>query len=322
MSLLLFGFMIFTLSLLVIELSLYSYRNIKYPDRHEVRRRLLQSMAEESTPIEESILKKEVLSDVPFINRLLTLLPGIDRVKLILNQSNVKFTLGFFILLSMTCGLIGYLFTSVLLKNALLSLPCAIIAGSLPLLYIKSKKKKRMQKFEKQFPEALDLIARALRAGHAFSSGMKLAAEEFDDPLGTYFEETLDEINFGVSVADALTNLAHRVDCPDVKFFVVSVILQRQTGGNLSEILEGVASLMRARFKFRRKVQALSAEGLLTGKILVIIPILLFIVLYLLNPSYAGTLIFDPAGKFAVGITVCLIFLGYLAIKRIVRLDV
>ena len=210
---------------------------------------------------------------MPFINRILSLLPGIDRLQLTINQANVKYTLGFFILFSMALGLTGYLFCSVFTKNALLSFPTAVAACSLPLFYVQFKKKKRMGKFEKQLPEALGLIARALRAGHAFTSGMKLAAEEFGDPLGPYFEETLDEINFGVSVADALKNLALRVDCPDMRFFVVSVILQRETGGNLAEIIEGLAHLIRERFKFRGKVRTLSAEGRLTGKILVVLPI-------------------------------------------------
>ena len=130
----------------------------------------------------------------------------------------------------------------------------AVVAASLPLFYVQDPKKKReWPDLKNSSPKDWDLIARALRAGHAFTSGMKLAADEFGDPLGPEFEETLDEINFGVSVPDALKNLARRVDCPDLKFFVVSVILQRETGGNLAEIIENLAHLIRERFKFRGK---------------------------------------------------------------------
>jgi tight adherence protein B len=321
-SILLLGVIIFLLALLVIELSFYAYRAIMHPDRSEVRRRLRQSLAEESVDATGSILKKEVFSDVPFINRGLALVPGIERLQLVISQANVQYTLGFFMLFSLTLGFAGYLLGTVFSKNTLLSVPAALAAASLPLFYVQFKKKKRMGQFEKQLPEALGLIARALRAGHAFTSGMKLAAEEFGDPLGPYFADTLDEINFGVGVADALKNLALRVDCPDMRFFVISVILQRETGGNLAEIIEGLAHLIRERFKFRGKVRTLSAEGRLTGKILVAVPVVLFWALYLLNPEYAGQLIHDPIGKLLIAIAVGLMGLAGWVIRRTLKVDV
>lgn len=322
MSILLLSVVIFIFSLLLIELIFYAYRSFMHPDRSEVRRRLRQSLVEESAVSGGNILKNELFSEVPFINRMITLLPGVDRMQLTFKQANVQYTLGFFILFSMALGFTGYLSCSVFTKNTLLSFPTAVALGSLPFFYVLSKKKKRMGKFEKQLPEALGLIARALRAGHAFTTGMKLAAEEFGDPLGPYFAETLDEINFGVSVDGALKNLAIRVDCPDMRFFIVSVILQRETGGNLAEIIEGLANLIRERFRFRGKVKTLSAEGRLTGKILVAIPIILFSGIYLVNPKYASTLIEDPIGKVTIGIAICMMFIAGLVIKRIVSLDV
>jgi tight adherence protein B len=187
---------------------------------------------------------------------------------------------------------------------------------------LRSKKKKRMAKFEKQLPEGLGLIARALRAGHAFTSGMKLASEEFGDPLGPEFEETLDEINFGVSVSEALTNLAKRVDCADVRFFVVSVILQRETGGNLAEIIENLAHLIRQRFKFRGKLRVLTAEGRLSATILLILPFVLFLAFLVLSPEYVAYLISDPIGRFMAGIGAFLMFIGVLMIKRIIKVEV
>ena len=166
------------------------------------------------------------------------------------------------------------------------------------------------------------MIARALRAGHAFSSGMKIASEEMEDPLGPEFEETLDEINFGLSVADALKNLAHRVDCPDLKFFVVSVILQRETGGNLAEIIEGLAQLIRERFKFRGKVKVLSAEGRLSGLVLVFLPFLLFGALFILNQEFISPLILDPIGRVMIAIGGFMMFIGVLVIKKIINVDV
>jgi tight adherence protein B len=179
-----------------------------------------------------------------------------------------------------------------------------------------------MASFEKQLPEGLGLIARALRAGHAFTSGMKLAADEFGDPLGPELRETLDEINFGLSVPEALKNLARRVDCPDLSFFVVSVILQRETGGNLSEIIENLARLIRERFKFRGKVRTLSAEGRLSAVVLLLIPFVLFGVLFVVNRPYVTTLMVDPIGKALAGIAGLMMILGIIMIKRIIKVEV
>jgi tight adherence protein B len=322
MNVVLVGLVIFIFCLFVIELTAYAIRIIQHPDRAEIRKRLKKSLAFEAEGEHTDITKKKVLSDVPFLNRILPLVPGVERLDLLMRQADVKYTLGFFSLLTMALGFTGYLFFLVLTKNAFFSLLLGLGAASLPLITLRMKKSKRMAKFEKQLPDGLGLIARALRAGHAFASGMKLAAEEFGDPLGPEFEETLDEINFGVSVSDALKNLAVRVDCPDLRFFVVSVILQRETGGNLAEIIENLAHLIRERFRFRGKVRTLSAEGRMTGKILVAIPVLLFFAMYLLNPNYAGTLIADPAGRALLALAFFLMIAGVLLIKRILKLDV
>jgi tight adherence protein B len=322
MNVVLVGLVIFIFCLFIIELTAYAIRIIQHPDRAEIRKRLRKSLAFEAEGEHPDITKKKVLSDVPFLNRILPLVPGVERLDLLMRQADVKYTLGFFTLLTMALGFTGYLFFLVLTKNAFFSLLLALVCAGFPLITLRMKKNKRMAKFEKQLPDGLGLIARALRAGHAFASGMKLAAEEFGDPLGPEFEETLDEINFGVSVADALKNLAVRVDCPDLRFFVVSVILQRETGGNLAEIIENLAHIIRERFRFRGKVRTLSAEGRMTGKILVAIPVLLFFAMYMLNPDYAGTLIADPAGRTLLVVAFFLMIAGGLLIKRILKLDV
>jgi tight adherence protein B len=322
MNIFVWGVIIFTLTLLMIELSLYAFRLFRHPDQATVRRRLRQSMAEESGNPNANLYKKNVLSEVPFIHRTLSLLPGIDRLQLVMNQADMKFTPGFFILLSLAIGCIVYLFCLVLTRNMLLSLLLPVCSSMLPLMYIRSKKKQRMAKFEKQLPEALGLIARSLRAGHAFTSGMKLAAGEFPDPLGPEFEETLDTINFGQSVPEALKNLTRRVDCPDLNFFVVSVILQRETGGNLAEIIEGLAHLMRERFKFRGKVRVLSAEGRLSAVILYVIPFVLGTFLFVFHPDVVAPLYQDPIGRIMMWIMGGLMLLAFFMIRRIIKVDV
>ena len=179
-----------------------------------------------------------------------------------------------------------------------------------------------MEKFQKQLPEGLELIARSLRAGHAFTSGMKLAAGEFDDPLGPEFTETLDEINFGVSVSDALKNLARRVDCPDLKYFVVSVILQRETGGNLAEIIESIGYIIRERFKLKGKIRILAAEGKLSAIILVAIPFFIFFVLRLTSPKYINALLFEPAGRIMCAVALVMMVMGIFVMKKMIAIKV
>jgi tight adherence protein B len=322
MNILFFGITIFILSLLVIELSFHALHLYQNPDRSLVRKRLSRNLDEVSNDSEDSLLKKQVLSDMPFLNRILAALPWLGRLQLTINQANMRYTLGFFILISLAFGFVGYLLGSFFIATTWQPILIAMGVSILPYLHLLKKKRERMAKFEKQLPEALDLIARSLKAGHAFTSGMKLVSEEFKDPLGPEFDETLDEVNFGLSVADALKNLTKRVECLDLKFFVVSVILQRETGGNLAEIIESLAHLIRSRFKFRRKVRVLSAEGKLSGVILVVLPFVLFAGLLLINPSYMGIMFADPIGKVIITISIIMIIVGVFFIRRIVDIDV
>lgn len=311
---------IFLLALFVIELSLRAYRTFQNPDRAEVRKRLREVNVEEGEEV--SLTKRRVMSEVPFLNRVLPLLPGASRMDLLVKQANLQYTLGFFCLSSLCLAVTVHLAISILTRNAAFAVAAALLAGALPFFYVRMKKVQRMAIFEKQLPDGLGLIARALRAGHAFTSGMKLAADEFGDPLGTELQETLDEINFGVNVPEALKNLARRVDCPDLGFFVVSVILQRETGGNLSEIIENLAHLMRERFKFRGKVRTLSAEGRLSAVVLLLIPFVLFAILFLMNRSYVDALMSDPIGKSMIGAAAFMMTIGVIMIKRIIKVEV
>jgi len=224
--------------------------------------------------------------------------------------------------LSATLGLLGFLVGMFFNQGRPVSIVIGIALAYLPKIYVSYKKTKRMAKFEQQLPDALGLIARALRSGHAFTSGMKLAAEEFDDPIGPEFNETLDEINFGINVSEALKNLAHRVDCPDLKFFVVSVILQRETGGNLAEIIEGLAHLIRERFKFRGKVRVLTAEARMSATVLYVMPFFLAAYLFFFQNQFIRPLYTDPIGKVLLVITAVLMVIGYFIIKQIIKIEV
>ena len=179
-----------------------------------------------------------------------------------------------------------------------------------------------MQKFERQLPDAMDLIARSLKAGHAFTGGLKMVADEFDDPMGTEFDKTLNEINFGVGVIEGLKTLANRVDCRDLKFFVISVILQRETGGNLAEILENIARLIRERFKLHGHIRVLSAEGKLSAIILIALPIFVVFALSIINPEYINTLIIDPLGRIMSAFAIFMMIVGVFVMRRLIKIRV
>jgi tight adherence protein B len=313
--------LIFAVSVFVIEMCGYAYRTIRNPDRTKVRKRL-RKIASGKYRNQVSILRKRALSDVPFLNRVLLGIPMVRQLDRLLQQADARYPLGFFLLSAIFLALTGYLGGSWVTRNYALAIIIGALLGAIPFFYLCLKKKRRMRKFQRQLPDALDLIARALRAGHAFSSGMKLAADEFEDPLGPEFEKALDEINFGISVSDALKNLCGRVDCPDLKYFVVAVILQRETGGNLAEIIEGIARLIRERFKLQGRIRVLAAEGKLSAIILLSIPFAVAVILRFINPDYITTLVTDPLGKLMAAAAVLLMIIGVLFMKRMIDIRV
>ena len=217
---------------------------------------------------------------------------------------------------------LGFIFCTVVIKNQMLALVFIPLFGSVPFLYLNFLKQKRLQRLRKQLPEALDLISRALKAGHAFTGGMRLAADEFDDPVGPEFAEVLDEINFGVSVSVALKNLAQRMDCSEIKYFVIGVILQRETGGNLAELMEILAGLIRERFIFDGKVRTLSAEGKLSAVILVCLPFFIIAYLKITQPDYMNLLFTDPIGKIMAVVAAIMMIIGIFVMTRIVKIEV
>jgi tight adherence protein B len=237
-------------------------------------------------------------------------------------MANLPYPLGFFVLLSILLAALGYLAGSLKITNPLFLLPGAVLLGMTPFFYIFFKKGKRMHHFQRQLPDVLDLIARSLKAGHALSGGLKMVVDEFGDPIGIEFAKTLNEINLGVGVPEALKNLSQRVDCLDLNFFVTSILIQRETGGNLAEILENIARLIRERFKLFGRIRALSAEGKFSAIILVVLPFLIALVISLFNPGYIQILIVDPIGPVFIAIALTLMILGIITMSRMIKIKV
>jgi tight adherence protein B len=198
----------------------------------------------------------------------------------------------------------------------------AAIGFALPFLVLNIKRGRRLAAFEEQFPEALDLIARALKAGHAFATGLKMAADELPEPVGPEFRKTFDEQNFGLPLKDALDNLARRIPLLDVRFFSTAVLIQRETGGNLAEILENLAHVVRERFKILRQVRVYTAHGRFTGYILLALPAVLGIALSFINPDHMNMLFRERMGQIMLLGALVMQTIGFLWIKQVIKIEV
>ena len=311
-------------SIIFIELVLYAFRALNTVKSRQLQGRLKKFSFSDYALDTPDILRRRIFSNVPFLNKVFFKIPGTAKLDHLLQQANAKYPVGVFILLSLLLLQVGFLIGNVILPKKIFVIPyiSALFFAALPFFYLSFKKRSRLKQFEKQLPEALELIARSLRAGHAFSSGMKVAVDNFGDPLGPEFAQALDEINFGNPVADALRHLAYRIDCAEVKFFVVAVIMQRETGGNLAEIIDNIAHIIRERFKFNDRLKVLAAEGKISAVILTALPFIIFFAVRILNPEYINSLLDDPIGIRIVFAALILITIGIYIMKRMITIKI
>ena len=323
MNLILFV-VIFIVVLAVIQSLFMLLRGRFSPEVGRLRREIKGLSADHGRPDDVNIVKKRTLSAIPWFNEALLgfRVPIFSRLERLLAQADIKQPLGFFLLLSATCSAAAGVLLYLLSRNLSAAILLAILAAPLPWLWVLTKKKRRLALFEKQLPDALDMIARSLKAGHAFNGGLQMVVMEYSDPIRIEFQKTLDEINFGVGYDDALRNMAERVDCPDLKFFALSVIIQRQSGGNLAEILEKISSLIRERFKLHGKVKALTGEARASAVVLALLPFFMTAAIYFLNGSYLEPLFREPVGRLMVFVACVMMIVGMLVMKRMVSIKV
>ena len=238
------------------------------------------------------------------------------------SQSGMKASLSGVLIVSLVLAALMALIAAAVTKSRL-SMPIGAAVGfSLPFLVLRSKRTRRLRTFEEAFPEALDLISRALKAGHAFATGLKMVADEMAEPIGPEFRKTFDEQNFGLPLKDSLENLTLRVPLLDMKFFATAVLIQRETGGNLSEILENLAHVVRERFKILRQVRVYTAHGRLTGYVLLALPAVLAIALSFINPEHMNMLVRERMGQMMLLVAIVMQFIGFIWIKQVVKIEV
>lgn len=282
----------------------------------------LQKWSAPEVTAQLDIVRKESLSDIPWLNDALLTMRRFQPLRVLHRQADCRIPLGTFVLATPLLALTALLLSLSMHQPMMLGLLFASMLGALPAGYLYWLKNQRIAMFERQLPEALELVSRALRAGHAFSVGMKLVGEEAADPVGIEFRRVCDEISMGVALPQALKNMTDRLDCLDLRFFVTSVLVQRETGGNLAEIIDSLAGMIRKRFELQLKVNALSAEGRFSGILLFGLPFVVGFLLYLMNPEYMGVLFTDPIGQNLVMVGSFLMVTGAIIMKRMIVIKV
>lgn len=240
----------------------------------------------------------------------------------VLDQGNVNAAAANVLVNILAASLITLATLWALQVNWMITASAPVLVFLLPLAYFYQRRKRRLNRLVEQLPDVFELLSQALRAGHSLASGMQLVARELPDPAGTEFGRVFHEQNLGLKIEDALRNMAERVDVLDVRFFVTAVLIQRQTGGDLAEVLDKIGSVIRERIKLFGTVKALTAEGRLSGYVLLALPGIVFLVMMNVNRSYAELLISTEMGQMMLGASIFMQFLGYLMIKKIVNIKV
>ncbi len=314
--------LVFVTALLMIEGFYLLWRTYKGPDARKIEKRLqAMSAAIDRTP-QAHLAKERMLSKMPWMQRQLLALPRAHRLDRFILQAGLEWTVSSFLL---ACGALGvFAFFAVWLAHqpVMLALLAGAVAAALPVLYLQHQRSHRLERLEKQLPDALDLVTRALRAGHSFASGVQMIGEEMPEPIASEFRLVADEVNFGVSLQQALTNLSERVPLTDLRYFVVSVLIQRDSGGNLTEVLGNLSRLIRERFKLLARVRVLSSEGRLSAWILGLMPFALAALMNIFNPEFMSPLWTDPIGQTVLRYMLVLMLVGIVLLRKIVKIHV
>jgi tight adherence protein B len=276
-----------------------------------------------SREVRSKLLKQaQQLSALPSLDATLRRGESLLRpVELLIEQSGNRMTVATFLLLSATCGLATMYIIVQLTGVFWLGLGAGVLTASIPTQILRFQRTRRMLKFEEQFPEGLALISRALKAGHTFTTGLAMVAEEMPGPIGPEFKLLYDQQNYGMPLPDALKEFARRVWLLDARFFVTAVMIQRESGGNLSEILDNIATVIRDRFRVKRQIRVVSAHARMTGFVLMGVPPALAFMLFLLNPDHIRTLTGSPLGMRMIYAAIIMQVTGSLIIRKMVKLE-
>lgn len=315
------------LSFLVVALGVFSMGSLL--DQRSAQARLIRERlaserkAPERAPEEElALLRDEQLSKIPALDNLLRRSERVSAIQKVLTQAGMTMRAGNFLGVCAVTGIVTAIVIYNLSKRIEITGVAMMVGFLLPYSYASYRRNQRFEKFEELFPEAIDTLARAVRAGHAFTTALEMITNEVAEPVSGEFRQLYEEQKFGMPVRDALINLTERMPLVDVKFFVTAVMLQRETGGNLAEILDNLSYVIRERFKIQRQVRVYTAQGRLTMALLMGMPPIIVTTMLLLNPGFIRPLFSDPIGHTLLVAGITLQTVGYFVIRKIIRIQV
>jgi tight adherence protein B len=290
--------------------------------RRLLEQRLAKIEADSDEPSVASLLREKYLRDLSPLQRQLESLPLMESLSRFIEQSGGKLLGHQFVIVSVLLAGGAALLVALLVQNALAVAGAAALGSVLPWLRLRWMRQRRFDQLETQLPDAIDVVRRALRAGHPFAAAVKLVADDLEQPIAREFELTFADINYGNDARRALLGLLARVPSVTMMSFVTAVLVQRETGGNLAEILEQISKVVRGRFKFQRKVRTLSAEGRMSAWVLALVPLGLFGIISATQPTYLPVLVHNTIGQKLIAAAICLGIVGMLWIRKLLRIEV
>ena len=290
------------------------------------RRELDKRLRDVSMPVDAaadaSILKEAHEGVLPSIDRVMAGMGVGSSLSRLIEQSGSRTSPSTIIVMTIIAASAGAFLTATFIRLPFAPLGGALVGLVTPVSVLRYKRSRRRRRFEEQFPEALDLLSRAIRAGHAFQTAMGMVADELTDPVGPEFKKSFDQQNFGLPIRDALNQLAERMPLLDVRFFVTAVLIQRDTGGNLAEILDNLAHVVRERFKILRQIRVHTAHGRFTGWVLMALPAALGVALSIINPAHMELLFHEKLGQQLLMVAIVMQVIGYIWIRKVIKIEV
>ncbi len=268
------------------------------------------------------LFKEAKSADIKWLQPVVARVPQTRDLQHLLDQADMPWRVGTFLMMTFGAAIAFGLMALLITNNPLVAIAAAALGASLPHVYVRRRKTKRLRAFEECFPEAIDLLGRAIRAGHAFSTGLQMVADESPEPVCGEFRRVFEEQKFGLSIDDSLLALADRIELVDMRIFVTAVLIQREVGGNLAEILDKISYTIRERFTIERQVRVYTAQGRFTGYLLGVLPIAVGFLIFLLNGEYMTVLWEREIGRMLISVAAVLQVIGFFVIRKIINIEV
>jgi tight adherence protein B len=292
--------------------------------RARLRQRLSEALlhSAHTDDVEVILAREELMSEIPWINRVLVELQVATRMKRVLDQADLHITVTRLVMFSVMAGMLAALAASMLTISILVMVVAGLVAAALPFIHVFWRRKKRFEQFLEHLPDTLELMSRALSAGHAFSESLQMVSIEMPEPISTEFRKTYEEQNLGLSLKLALENLTQRIPLLDLRLCVTAILIQRETGGNLAEILEKVAYTIRERFRILGDLKTLTTSSRMSAWLLCGLPIFITVIITGMNPDYMSILWSDPRGHKLIAAALFMQITGMLVVRKILRIKI